>query len=110
MTTFFLMILKRGYMTDIIFKDEKGTINKGDIKVFALSTCAFCKKALNYLREKSITFSFIYIDELAPEIKQKVKNDLREKYKKEVAFPFLILNDTIVIVGFKENEYKKHLQ
>jgi glutaredoxin len=96
-------------MSDIIFTDEKGNKDKGDIKVFALSTCAFCKKALNFLRENSISFSYIYIDDLDPEIKQNVKKDLHDKYKKEVAFPFLVLNGEVVIVGFKENEYKKYL-
>jgi len=94
-------------MSDITFTDEKGNINKGDIKVFALSTCAFCKKALNFLRKNSITFSYIYIDNLDPEVKQNVKNDLIKKYNKELGFPFLVLNDTTVIVGFVEKEYKK---
>lgn len=96
-------------MPDIIFKNENGKINKGDVKVFALSTCAFCKKALNFLRENSITFCYIYIDELDLTTKQKIKNDLKDKYNIDVGFPFLILNDTKVTVGFKEEEYKKLL-
>lgn len=94
-------------MSEIVFISEPGKVNKGDVKVFALSTCAFCRKALNFLRENSITFSYIYIDKYDPDTKRKIKDDLKEKYNKDVGFPFLILNGTDVTVGFREEEYKK---
>lgn len=96
-------------MDDIVFIEEKGSGNKGRIVVYALSTCAFCKKALKFLRENSVSFSYVYVDEINPEIKSKIKGDLKTRYKKEIGFPFLILNDSTVIVGFAEDEYKKIL-
>ena len=96
-------------MKDIKFTYEQGNRNPGDIKVYALSTCAFCKKALKYLRENSICFSYVYVDELDPKVKEELKAWLRAKYKEEAAFPFLVLDDTIVIVGFNEEKYRNHL-
>ena len=95
-------------MDDIVFIKEEGNLHKGEIIVFALSTCAFCKKALKFLRENSISFSYVYVDEFDFEKKSHVKNELKKKYKRDVGFPFLILDDSKIIVGFTEDEYKKH--
>lgn len=95
-------------MEDINFIVEKGIHNKGEITIYALSTCAFCRRALKFLKENSISFSYVYIDEFDFEKKSKIKNELREKYKKDIGFPFLVLNGTEVIVGFTEDEYRKN--
>ncbi len=94
-------------MEDIIFIKEEGTKNMGDIKVYALSTCAFCKKALKFLRENSISFSYVYIDEFDFDKKSRIKNGLREKYKKDIGFPFLVLDGEKIIIGFTEADYIK---
>lgn len=96
-------------MDDITFIKENGTVNDGEIIIYALSTCAFCKKALNFLRENSIVFSYIYVDEFDFDKKQRIKEGLKQKYNRDVAFPFLVLNRTKVIVGFNEEEYRKNL-
>ncbi|HOP29300.1 MAG TPA: glutaredoxin family protein [Spirochaetota bacterium] len=93
-------------MDNIKFIAESGNKNLGEIKVYALSTCAFCKKALKYLRENSITFMYIYVDDMEPEEKQTLKDKLRDRYKRDVGFPFMVINEDQVVVGFKEDEYK----
>jgi len=95
-------------MDDIIFTIEEGTNEKGEIVVYALSTCAFCKKALKFLRENSISFRYVFIDEFDHDKKSRIKTELKEKYKKDIGFPYLIINGTKVIVGFTEDEYKKY--
>ncbi len=93
-------------MEDIKFIIEDGNKDFGEVKVYALSTCAFCKKALKYLRDNKIKFMYIYVDDLAPDNKQELKERLKQTYKKDVGFPFMIINGEQVIVGFKEEEYK----
>ncbi len=95
-------------MEEISFITENGTNNRGEIIVYALSTCAFCKKALKFLRDNSITFSYVYVDEFDFDKKSRIKKELKEKYNEDVGFPFLILNGTKVIVGFTEDEYIKN--
>jgi glutaredoxin len=95
-------------MDDIVFIKENGENKKGDIVIFALSTCAFCKKALKFLKENSICFSYVFIDEFDFDKKTKIKMELREKYNQDIGFPFLILNGTKVIIGFTEEEYRKN--
>lgn len=96
-------------MENIKFTYEEGKRKPGDVTVYALSTCAFCKKALRFLRENSISFRYVYVDELDPGVKQKLKEWLRERYKEEAGFPFLVIDDSTVLVGFNEENYVRHL-
>ncbi len=96
-------------MDKICFTEEMGRNNCGDITVYALSTCAFCKKALKFLRENSVYFKYVYVDDLDPELKRQIKDELRSKFDREVGFPFLIIDDEKTIVGFTEGEYKEEI-
>jgi arsenate reductase-like glutaredoxin family protein len=49
---------------------------------------------------------YIYVDDMPPDDKQALKDKLREAYKKDVGFPFMVINEDRVIIGFKEDEYK----
>ncbi len=92
------------------FTTVEGENNPGDITVYALSTCGFCKRALQFLRDHSITFRYVYVDLLPFEVKQELKNDLKEKAGRNVGFPFAIINDNKYLIGFKENEWREELK
>ena len=79
-----------------------------DLKIFALSTCGHCRRAKDFLTEKGIKFEYVYVDQLEYEKKQDLKNKLQDKFKKRVAFPFLVINDEDCVVGFLKNEYIKY--
>ncbi|HQO39707.1 MAG TPA: glutaredoxin family protein, partial [Spirochaetota bacterium] len=64
-------------MENINFTYEEGKSKAGDVTVYALSTCAFCKKALKFLRENSISFRYVYVDELDYESREELKARLR---------------------------------
>ena len=86
-----------------------GENKKHDVKVYALSTCGFCRKGLKYLREKSVKHQYIHIDQLDYEVKQKVKGELKEKFNKRIAFPLLVVDDKEALVGFTESEWKSKI-
>lgn len=92
-------------MNNIKYISEPGIKNPGEIRVYALSTCAFCKKALRFLRDNSISFSYVFVDELGQDVKERLKAELREKFREDVGFPFLTMDDSKVIVGFNEEKY-----
>jgi len=78
-----------------------------NVILYALSTCVFCKQALNFLKENSIDFRYVFVDQL----EKKVVGDLREELKKKsgrrhIAYPFLIEDDEKILVGFIEKKYK----
>ncbi|MHA1675309.1 MAG: glutaredoxin family protein [Promethearchaeota archaeon] len=100
-------------MTDMFegipFVQESGTVNKNNIKLFALSTCGFCRRGMNYLRDQSIEFSYVYVDQIPFEQKQELKEKLKKKFEKRVAFPFVVVNESVAMVGFLQKEWDSHI-
>ena len=80
-----------------------------DICVYALSTCGFCRRALQFLRDADIQFKFIYVDKIPYETKQKVKEELKEKFDRRVVFPYCTIDNKEVLVGFVEEDWKQTL-
>ena len=95
---------------DITFIEEDGKIATNELTVFALSTCGFCRRGLNFLKENEVKFRYVYIDKMDDlEKKSKLKKDLQEKFNKRVAFPFLVCNDNKACVGFIESEWREFI-
>ncbi len=83
--------------------------NAGDIKVYALSTCPWCKKTKQLLNSMGVEYSFVDVDLLKGEERDKTANDVR-KWNPSMSFPTIIINNNKVIVGFKEEEIKDTLK
>jgi glutaredoxin-like protein NrdH len=92
---------------EITFTFEEGDNDFGDLALYALSTCGFCKQAMAFLKEKSIRFKYVFVDELEPQIKFSLKGELEKKYKLHVSYPFLTLDDEKSIVGFFKSDWEK---
>ena len=88
------------------FTQEEGRINSNDLTVYALSTCAFCKKAINFLKEKDVAFRYIYLDKINPMVKQTVKSELKQKYESLPVFPILVIDNERAVSGFSEEKWK----
>ena len=91
---------------------EFETVNKDgkcdcDLVMFALSTCAHCKRAKSFLQENGLKYKFVYVDLIDFDRKQKLKQDLKQKHQSRVAFPFLVVDDEKSVVGFIKPEYEK---
>jgi len=91
------------------FNHEIGEKKGCKIKVYALSTCGFCKRALAFLRDNSVDFEYVYVDKLDRETKDDVIKKLKERFDRRVAFPFLIIDDEECRVGFNTEKYENLL-
>ena len=81
-----------------------------ELKLFALSTCGFCKRAIAFLDEHEIQYSYAYIDNLGREMKQRVKNEFFEKFNKKMLFPTLMINDVDFLPGFVRLHWEEAVQ
>ena len=77
----------------------------GKVVLFALSTCGWCGKTKELLKELGIAFDFVYVDLLPPE-EMDDAIAIIEKYNPAGSFPTLLIDDTKVIVGFREEEIR----
>ncbi|NHK30609.1 MAG: glutaredoxin family protein [Asgard group archaeon] len=93
---------------DLDFIKEEGEKNPCDIQVYALSTCGFCKRALEFLRNNKITFRYLYMDKQSTDVRQKIKRDLLQKFDERIAFPYVVVDDgDKILVGFTEQKWKE---
>lgn len=82
--------------------------NKGKIMLYALSTCGWCKKTKELLNKIGVEYSYIFVDLLNENDKEKVMKDV-EKWNSYLSFPTLVIDDKKSIVGFKEDKIKETL-
>jgi len=79
-----------------------GARTQPELTVYALSTCAFCKKAMDFLRKNDYRFRFSYVDNVDPEYKREFKRQLSNRFDVVVVFPILVVNDEKAYSGFTE--------
>jgi glutaredoxin len=82
--------------------------NVGDIKLFALSTCPWCKKTKALLDSLGVEYSFVDVDLLTGKDREQAVGTVK-KWNPSVSFPTLVINDNKTIVGYKEQEIKDAL-
>ena len=82
--------------------------NNGRIVLYALSTCGWCAKTKDLLRELGVEFEYLYVDLLDGK-EQDEAMDLVEKWNPSGSFPTLVINNRKSIVGFREEEIRKEL-
>ena len=91
------------------------TIVNGDMEhlrasVYSLSTCAFCKRGMEYLGNNGIAYRYVQLDRLDPEAKRQVKQELKERYGEVPVFPVLTVRDAIAVSGFQKKRWAEVLE
>ncbi|RLF65802.1 MAG: glutaredoxin family protein, partial [Thermoplasmata archaeon] len=76
---------------------------KGDVKLFALSTCVWCRRTKRLLDSLGIGYRYIFMDLLDRETRDEVEREVR-RYNPRCSFPTLVIDDKRTIVGFQEEE------
>ena len=82
-------------------------IKKGEVFLFALSTCGWCRKTKDLLDELGVEYSYIDVDLLDVEIRNEVLEEM-SRWNERRSFPTLVINNT-GIVGFQEDKVREAL-
>ena len=93
----------------IDFTEVPGSSEPHKLTVYALSTCAFCKRAMKFLEEKGLTFRYVYLDQLDFDLKREVKQELKSKFENLPVFPVLVVDDDEALSGFTEDKWSERL-
>jgi len=80
--------------------------DRGDILIYALSTCGWCRKTKNYLISEGVGFDYIDVDMLEGEDLRETMADV-EKFNRSGSFPTIVFNGSIGIIGFNEAKIKE---
>jgi glutaredoxin len=80
-------------------------MNKGKIMLYALSTCGWCSKTKDLLRQIGVEFDFAYVDLLEGKEQDDAMN-MVEKFNPAGSFPTLVIDGKKAIIGFREQEIR----
>jgi len=89
---------------EIAMEHVKGK-EAGQIMLYALSTCVWCKKTRALLDELGVAYDYEYVDLLQGAARTKAIAAVRQSNPRS-SFPTLIAGDR-VIIGFKEDEIRE---
>ncbi len=81
--------------------------NKGNIMLYALSTCVWCKKTKKLLNEIGVEYSYEDVDVMTDEERDKIAPEL-SKWCSD-GFPAIVIDDKDCIHGYNEEEIRKVL-
>ena len=79
-----------------------------DILLFALSTCIWCKKTKEHLKEQGIAYNYINVDQLDKKIKKEVNKQLK-KWNPSCSYPTIVIDNKDCITGFDPDKIKEKL-
>jgi glutaredoxin len=79
-----------------------------NVKLYALSTCGWCRKARTLLDDSNIEYDLVYVDLLEKEEKNQVLEEVR-RWNPRTSFPTLVVNDSDSVAGYKEERMRELL-
>ncbi len=79
-----------------------------DVKLYALSTCGWCRKARTLLDENNVAYDLVYVDLLDKEEKDQVLGEIR-RWNPRCSFPTLVVNDSESVAGYKKERMRELL-
>jgi glutaredoxin len=88
------------------FVHVKGTKRKGEVLLYALSTCGWCAKTKEFLTIMGVDFSYIYVDLLPKDEMEKAFDEVK-RFNPACSFPTVVINGQKCIVGFREEQLKE---
>jgi glutaredoxin len=86
-----------------------GTNKKHKVVVYALSTCVWCKKTKQLLKDNGIEYEYADIDMCNPHEQEEIRSDIKKRGA-NISFPTVIVDNKKVITGFREDQIKEALE
>jgi len=77
------------------------------VRLFALSTCPYCRMTREYLDENDVEYELTEVDHLDGEEKQAAVDEVKQ-LSGGTSFPVIVMDDE-VIVGFNKRAIKERL-
>lgn len=81
---------------------------EGDVMLYALSTCGWCRKTKGLLGDMGVDYSYVDVDLLEGADREEALDKIR-KWNPKCSFPTMVINDSKCIVGFNEEETREAL-
>jgi len=71
--------------------------------MYAISTCAWCKRTKQFLKDHNVEFEYVDVDLCSDEDHEKIVRDITKRGG-DLVYPTLVIDDKILITGYKTDE------
>jgi glutaredoxin len=68
--------------------------------MYAISTCVWCKRTKQFLKDNDVKFEYVDVDLCNDEDKEKIEKEITERGGR-LTYPTIIVDDKILINGYK---------
>lgn len=82
---------------------------KKKIKLYALSTCGWCKKTKKFLDDNYVEYEYEYVDLLTGAERERVMAEV-DRWNPRRSFPTIVIDDSQVIIGYNEDRLREALE
>ncbi|MCX8022374.1 MAG: glutaredoxin family protein [Syntrophorhabdaceae bacterium] len=82
---------------------------KRDLTLYTLSTCIWCKKTKELLKELNVGYDYVDVDLLSADDRDEAM-EIVKRFNPRCSFPSLIIDGSICIVGFDEKKIREALK
>ncbi|MBN1647478.1 MAG: glutaredoxin [Spirochaetales bacterium] len=96
-------------MESVEWMEHEGENNSHEIFLIGLSTCGFCKMAIDFLDTHSFAYKFIFSDRLSPDDRTKLKDEYKKEYGNRLLYPTAIIDRKEILTGFIKPSWEKAL-
>ncbi|MCX5807377.1 MAG: glutaredoxin family protein [Proteobacteria bacterium] len=80
--------------------------DKGNLVLYTLSTCIWCKKTKAFLNEIGVQYDYVDMDILEGEEREKMLEDLKH-WNPKCSFPSLVINNEACVIGYDVEKIKE---
>jgi len=84
-----------------------GSNDRGEVVLYALSTCPWCKRTKRLLQENGVPFRYVDVDQVAADEENAVVNEV-SRLNPMQSFPTVVINGQVV-AGFQEGRIRELL-
>lgn len=89
--------------------EVSGENDKHTVLMYAISTCGWCKRAKRFLKDNKIRYEYVDVDLCNSQDRERIGEDI-VKRGGEMIYPTLIVDNKILITGYKEDKIREVLE
>lgn len=91
------------------FEKVAGERKEHNIRLYALSTCVWCRRTKAFLKENRFEYQYVDVDLCTREDAERIRNDILRRGGR-LSYPVIIVDEKTVINGFHEDKILEALQ
>lgn len=91
----------------VIVNGEK---SERSIMLFALSTCQWCRKGKQWLKDNNYSYKYVDVDLLPLEDKRDLKRSLMRFFDATIRYPFIVIDGKDFYAGYNPENWETMLE